>query len=109
MGGDRKPRITPSCSVSPFHCSGVRKMDQQVMENRPAEPAEREPTRPADKKKKPARGRRALIGLAIAAVLIALIGVGLWWLQARHYESTDDAFVETRFVSISPQVAGAIV
>ncbi|MDW6025454.1 HlyD family secretion protein [Mesorhizobium sp. BAC0120] len=84
-------------------------MDQKVMENRPAEPAEREQGQTAEKKKKPARGRRALIGLAIAAVLIALIGVGLWWLQARHYESTDDAFVEARFVSISPQVAGAIV
>jgi membrane fusion protein (multidrug efflux system) len=32
----------------------------------------------------------------------------MWWLHARNYESTDDAFVDARTVSISSQVTGAI-
>jgi membrane fusion protein (multidrug efflux system) len=33
----------------------------------------------------------------------------IWWLDARQYESTDDAFVDARTASISSQVSGAIV
>ena len=45
-------------------------------------------------------------------VLGGLIGAGLlvaWWLHARNYESTDDAFIDSRTVQISAQVAGAVV
>ena len=45
----------------------------------------------------------ALGGLIGAALLVA------WWLHARNYESTDDAFIDSRTVQISAQVAGAIV
>jgi membrane fusion protein (multidrug efflux system) len=45
-----------------------------------------------------------LIGGAIAAALVAA-----WWLHARHYESTDDAFIDSRTVQISAQVGAAIV
>jgi membrane fusion protein (multidrug efflux system) len=49
----------------------------------------------------------------IAALLIVVIAVAvatvLWWLHARRFESTDDAFVDARAVTISPQVSGAIV
>jgi membrane fusion protein, multidrug efflux system len=48
-----------------------------------------------------------IIALAVAAVLI--IGGLLWWLHARQYESTDDAFVDAHIVRISPQVAGILV
>jgi membrane fusion protein, multidrug efflux system len=76
-------------------------MDQQVIEKPPPESGAR--------KEKPSRRRKLLIALGVVVLLVALVAIGLWWLQARHYESTDDAFIETRFVSISPQVAGAIV
>ena len=33
----------------------------------------------------------------------------MWYLSARHYESTDDAFIDGRPVLISPQVTGNIV
>jgi len=33
----------------------------------------------------------------------------MWWLNARQYESTDDAFIDARTASISSQVSGAIV
>jgi membrane fusion protein (multidrug efflux system) len=50
--------------------------------------------------------------LAIAAAagfLLVVAGGVIWWLNARHYESTDDAFVDARTVAISSQVNGAIV
>jgi membrane fusion protein, multidrug efflux system len=45
-----------------------------------------------------------------AVLLVAILVAGLvWWLNARHYESTDDAFVDGRPVAISALVAGSIV
>jgi membrane fusion protein (multidrug efflux system) len=67
-----------------------------------------------DKLKEPAKrasfGRR-LLGIAILAIVVvgASIAGGLWWLHARNFESTDDAFVDTRIAGISSQVSGAIV
>lgn len=49
------------------------------------------------------------IGVA-AIILIAAVVLGtLYYLHARHYESTDDAFIDGRPVSISPEVTGNIV
>ncbi len=42
-------------------------------------------------------------------VIAALIVGTLWWLNARGYESTDDAYVDARIVPISSQVSGDIV
>ena len=47
-------------------------------------------------------------------VCLGLIALGIiagiaWYLHARHYESTDDAFIDSRPVLISPQVTGTIV
>jgi membrane fusion protein (multidrug efflux system) len=49
-----------------------------------------------------------VFGLALA-IVAAAAAIVLWWLHARNFESTDDAFIDTRVVSISSQVAGAIV
>jgi membrane fusion protein, multidrug efflux system len=56
------------------------------------------------------RSRRRPLIIAIAAIVIlAGLAYGIvWWLNARQYESTDDAFIDTRTVEISAQVAGAI-
>ena len=47
-------------------------------------------------------------------VCLGLIAVGVvagiaWYLHARHYESTDDAFIDGRSVLVSPQVTGSII
>ena len=50
------------------------------------------------------------LAAGVALVLIGgLVGSLLWWLDARHYESTDDAFIDARTISIGSQVNGAIV
>jgi membrane fusion protein (multidrug efflux system) len=74
------------------------------------------PKSKSDGAKAPRRPVRVLLRrhpfLALgAAVTLALMLVGalLWWLHARHYESTDDAFIDARSVPIASQVMGAIV
>jgi membrane fusion protein, multidrug efflux system len=54
------------------------------------------------------RQRPWLIGLIVIGVLCAVVGGILWWLHARQFETTDDAFIDARTVSISSQVSGAI-
>ncbi len=45
---------------------------------------------------------------ALALVVVLVAGV-LWWLHARQYESTDDAFIDARSVSVASQLTGTIV
>jgi len=49
-----------------------------------------------------------VIATGIAVLLILIEAVILWWLHARQYESTDDAFVDARTVTISAEIAGRI-
>jgi membrane fusion protein, multidrug efflux system len=48
------------------------------------------------------------IGLVVV-VLLLIAGAVIWWLIARHYEDTDDAFVDTHIVHVSPQIAGQVL
>jgi len=41
-------------------------------------------------------------------LLAALIGSIAYWLQARHYESTDDAFIAARAFSVASKVGGYV-
>ncbi|MCK1387066.1 HlyD family secretion protein [Bradyrhizobium sp. 21] len=50
-----------------------------------------------------------LLATVGAVVLIAaLVGGLLYWLQVRHYESTDDAFVAARSFSVASKVGGYV-
>ncbi|MDE1974371.1 MAG: HlyD family secretion protein [Hyphomicrobiales bacterium] len=74
-------------------------------ETRPAIAPPREPQAWADWL---TRRRRAV--LVITALVIAIItAIVVWWINTSGYESTDDAFIDARTVSISSQVGGAIV
>lgn len=55
--------------------------------------------------------RQHKIATAITVILIiAAIAAGIiWYLNARHFENTDDAFIDGRPVAISPEVTGNIV
>jgi membrane fusion protein (multidrug efflux system) len=97
-------------------------MDQRVDNERRAEPSPARGTDPARgtepaanrAKPKPSlvarlRQRRGLTLAIVIGSAIAILAIVLWWLHARNYESTDDAFIDTRTVQISAQVAAAIV
>jgi membrane fusion protein (multidrug efflux system) len=48
--------------------------------------------------------------VVIAACGAAVLCAGvLWWLKARQIETTDDAFIDTRVVTIASEVSGAVV
>lgn len=90
------------------------------LERRPARPPspdrEREPAGSTETPANPKPSTRDWLRQhRLAVVLVALVlllciagGIG-YWLQARNYESTDDAFVAARAFSIAPRVSGYIV
>jgi membrane fusion protein (multidrug efflux system) len=64
------------------------------------------------KERSPAARMRRHPYIVAAAVLGALLVIAAgvaWWLNARNYVSTDDAFIETRPVQIAPQVTGTVI
>lgn len=47
----------------------------------------------------------AIVGILILLVIAAVV---IWWLNARHYEWTDDAFIDARTVTVGAEIAGRI-
>jgi membrane fusion protein (multidrug efflux system) len=62
-----------------------------------------------------AGGRRGLLArplVIVGGILVLLavaIGVVIWWLNARNYESTDDAYVDVHMVRLAPQTSGQVM
>src|SRR5215475_8827422 len=51
--------------------------------------------------------KRPAFRIALATVALAALGLGLlYYLHARAYETTDDAFIDGSVVQISPNVGG---
>jgi membrane fusion protein (multidrug efflux system) len=48
------------------------------------------------------------VGLAAIVLIGALVAGVLWYVEARHWESTDDAFVDSRQFSMAPKVSGYV-
>jgi membrane fusion protein, multidrug efflux system len=55
------------------------------------------------------RRRRRMVLIVAALIIVAIVAVVTWWVNASGYETTDDAFIDARTVSISAQVGAAIV
>ncbi|HEX3755663.1 MAG TPA: HlyD family secretion protein [Rhizomicrobium sp.] len=47
--------------------------------------------------------------LIVVLVAVLIVGGVIWWLNARHYEETDDAFIDTHIVHLSPQTSGQVI
>lgn len=75
--------------------------------DRPEQPAENKPeTKPSLHARLRQHWLLATIGIV---VLVAAIAGGiLYWLDARHFESTDDAFVDARSFSVAAKVGGYV-
>ena len=82
-------------------------------ETRAPVPSSSEPERQAKTRGggKPRRNKtRRALHASFAALLLASVAGGGWlyWDNARHYETTDDAFIAARQFAIAPKVAGYI-
>jgi membrane fusion protein (multidrug efflux system) len=59
---------------------------------------------------KPPPYKRPAVVIPVVVVLIfGLVAGVLYWLHARHFESTDDAYVDGHVVQISPQVPAQVL
>ncbi len=56
----------------------------------------------------PARRWPKLVAAALVVAALVTAGV-LYWLDARHYESTDDAFIDGHVSQVSAQISGRVV
>ncbi|HTV90066.1 MAG TPA: HlyD family secretion protein [Stellaceae bacterium] len=81
--------------------------EQRVIEAR--RPDRRAPT-PTSRARARPRGRRRLLLIGLIALLVigVIVGGTEWWIEASKWVSTDDAFIDTHMVQISPQVAGRV-
>jgi membrane fusion protein (multidrug efflux system) len=55
------------------------------------------------------RQRRRPVLMVAALIIFGIVAVVTWWINTSGYETTDDAFIDARTVSISAQVGAAIV
>ena len=60
------------------------------------------------RKKMPPAKKKRLIIIALIVGLIVIIGGICYWLYARNYETTDDAFIDGHVSQVSPQAGGRI-
>ena len=70
------------------------------------------PTQPSSPATAPAPNgkRRVLLIIVSIVVVLLLIAYGIWWvLFARHFESTDDAYVAGNVVQVTPQISGTVL
>ena len=59
-------------------------------------------------KKKGLLHRPVALAIVIGAGLLLLVLVILYWLHARDFQSTDDAFIDTHLVRLAPQISGRV-
>src|SRR3954447_25921763 len=72
---------------------------------------ERELASPVENRSRGKRGvTKRVVGIGLGAlVLLGLVAGGTaYWLNARHFESTDDAFVDGYTTQMAPRVAGQV-
>jgi membrane fusion protein (multidrug efflux system) len=86
--------------------SGERRSKPAAQDQDAEKPADKGP--PPDPRSWVRRHWLIAILIAVAAIA-AIIGGVIYWLNARNYATTDDAFVDGRPASMSAQVAAAIV
>jgi membrane fusion protein (multidrug efflux system) len=75
----------------------------------PPQPEEHEPQPTGEKSGKSVRKRHPVVYAIGAMLLAAALGGGyIYWDYAKHFESTDDAFIAARQSTLAPKVSGYI-
>jgi len=82
---------------------------QDAPTRQPTERRENAPTAPQKPSMRERLRDHRKLAIAAVCVLVAAIGAMVYWLNIRHYESTDDAFVAARSFSVAPKVSGYII
>src|SRR5215472_6786843 len=54
------------------------------------------------------RKRKRILYIGAAALIILIIAGTAYWLYARQYESTDDAFIQADITQVSPKVSAYV-
>ncbi|MFN2549915.1 MAG: HlyD family secretion protein [Myxococcales bacterium] len=72
------------------------------------EPHEGNGEKQPEPRKDPKKARRTRM-IIVAVVAIAVIAGFLWWLDARHFEDTDDAQIDGNITAVSSRVPGTVV
>lgn len=92
---------------SPHH---ARQREERRAVPEVAPPPEPEPESKDDEKPKMSPTRKWLyIGLGVLVIIALIVGFTLYWLDARRFESTDDAFIDGHSAQIAPQIAGRVI
>ncbi len=84
------------------------------MNSRPDPSSASEPHSPALDVGAPSAARRRpfyqhALGVSMVAVLLLVIGGAVaYWVSVRHYESTDDAFIDAHITHVAPRVSGRV-
>jgi membrane fusion protein (multidrug efflux system) len=63
---------------------------------------------PASPKKKGLAQHPILVAAGVVVLALAIVGGVMFWLNARQFEATDDAFVDAHIVRLAPQVSGRL-
>lgn len=61
----------------------------------------------AEEAPKPGK-RRVWLAIVLVVIVLGAVGGLAYWLYARQFESTDDAFIDGRIVQVSPRVSGIV-
>ncbi|HEY1425588.1 MAG TPA: HlyD family secretion protein [Caulobacteraceae bacterium] len=62
----------------------------------------------APKKPSPFRNPLVLAGIGVVVVIVVIVAL-VWWLNARRWQATDDAYVDGHIVRLAPQISGVVV
>jgi membrane fusion protein (multidrug efflux system) len=89
-------------------------MDQRVSDERRQETAPHREAKPAGVAKDASwltrlRQHRARVLTIAALCVLGIAGLAVWWILGGGSISTDDAFIATRTVTISPQISAQVV
>ena len=107
----------PQTARAEARAKPVAREDRKPDDRKDDKPAEKKDDQKPDADKKEAekkppmpRWKKALYWLIALVILAVLVTAGiLYWLHARHFENTDDAFIDGYRSQVSAQVAGRVV